>query len=499
MSDQNNVMPNLSQIAQEHVQQNNVVPAQAGTGQQQGQVIQQTPVQTQTPSMPTLPPDDAYILGDENFTPGGLVIPNTPTQEQLPPAANELNKDTLDSISEYMAEAEEDLKYVEKLQEEAEAKKAEEAAKEEEIDPEERAKELEEKYEKAIVIIDKSGMGTVNFTDEEREKLEKVKKIRLEEVETVKVKKFKSKKAKKGSLDHVLKRQPSIHTTPIVATASGYTASIKGASSYELISLMGSSENALIDTETKWSIIHSKIAQTSLGAMSFDEFLKATAAIDYNTFIYGLICATYPDDDKLPLTCVNEQCGKPFEHSYSVRSLLRAEKMSEKLGASIAKIIDGSHTEEGAKQVHDESAVSAIETVELPISGYVFDIYVQSAHDLLYTSIKGLNENNDPKLNQASVLSTVVKTAYIPDPENPGEAWEYTDAIDITKIIFSLSDKDILILSKKSELILDDLAFEFGLMNVTCPHCGHYREEVPFDIESILFYRYQQAMNTEVE
>jgi hypothetical protein len=71
--------------------------------------------------------------------------------------------------------------------------------------------------------------------------------------------------------------------------------------------------------------------------------------------------------------------------------------------------------------------------------------------------------------------------------------------MDITKIIYSLQDTDILVLSKQSELILEDLSFDFGLMNVKCPHCGHYREEVPFDIESILFYRYQQAMNTTVE
>jgi hypothetical protein len=362
------------------------------------------------------------------------------------------------------------------------------------------AQELEEKYNKAVVVIDKlHGGSVINFTPEEREKLEKAKTIRLEEVETVNIKQFKTKKSKKANLDNILKRQPSVHTTPVVLPASGYTASLKGASTYELISLMGSSENALLDTETKWSVLHSKLAQTSLGEMNFNDFLRATAAVDYNTLIYGLLCATYPDDDTLPLNCANDKCNKQFEHKYSVRSLLRAEKMTDKLQGLVAKVVDGAHTEETAKKVHEEASVSLTKSITLPVSGFVFDIYVQSAHELIYNSIKGLTENEEEKYNQASILSTVVKTAYVPDPDIAGDYFEYDEAMDITKIIYSLQDTDILVLSKQSELILEDLSFDFGLMNVKCPHCGHYREEVPFDIESILFYRYQQAMNTTVE
>jgi hypothetical protein len=174
--------------------------------------------------------------------------------------------------------------------------------------------------------------------------------------------------------------------------------------------------------------------------------------------------------------------------------------MSDKLQQSVAKIIDSAHTEELAKAAHDESPVSQVKIVKLPVSGYVFEIYIQSAHDLIYNSIKGLTENTEERYNQASILSTVVKSVYIPDPDATDNSYiEYSEAMDITKIIYSLQDTDILVLTKQSEVVLDDSTFEFGLMNVKCPHCGHYRETVPFDIESILFYRYQQAMNTSVE
>lgn len=491
--------------------------------------VGQPTIQAEQPAQPVLPPqpiqpitDDEFVIGENGYAGPGLLVAEEATQpkeEVKPPAANDINPDTLANISSYMENMEEDFKAAEETREaldkinpNAQAVKAlaeqaktedsdadDEDKEEEEVDPEEAAAKLDGEFQEAIVVIDKIGMGQVNFTPEEREKLEKAKKITLQETEVVDIKQFKTKKAKKNSLDSILKRQPAVHTTPIVLPASGYTATLKGASTYELISLMGSSEDALLDTETKWSTVHSKIEDTSLGKMNFNDFLRATAAIDYNMFIYGLLCATYPDDDKLPLQCANDKCKKTFEHSYSVRSLIRAEQMSDKLKELVSKTVDGSHTKEDADRTHGEAPVNQVKTVKLPVSGYVFEVYVQSAHELIYNSIKGLTENDEEKYNQASILSTVVKTAYIPDEEKPGEAFEFSDSMDITKIIFTLQSTDILVLSKQSELILDDITFEFGLMNVKCPHCGHYRETVPFDIESILFYQYQQAMNTQVE
>lgn len=510
----NNNLPNnlTDMLANAKEVTNTSNPVEEIRSQQQpiAQPVQENPNPAQM--RPVLPPkdDDFVIPGPDDIL--GMIVNNEEIdkeQKKVPPTADQINPDTMENIKQYMQEMdvmiEQAKQQSEEKKQELESQKEEEPEDEDEgfRDPEEVAKELEEKYNEAVVIIDKLGMGSViNFTPEEREKLEHVKKIRLEEVETVNIKAFKTKKSKRNSLDKILKRQPILHSTPIVLPASGYTAVVRGCSTYELISLMSSTENPLIDAETKWSLIHSKLEDTSLGKMNFNDFLRATAAVDYNMFIYGILCATYPDDDKIPLKCQAPNCGKEFEHKYSVKSLIRAEKMSDKLKEMVANVIDHSHTEEMAKKVHEESPVNQVKAIKLPVSGIVMDLYVQSAYDLIYNSIKALQENKEEKYNQASVLSTVVKTAYVPDPDsdpNDPEYFEFSDAMDITKIIFSLTDKDILVLSKQSEVIFDDLTFEFGLMNVKCPHCGHYRETVPFDIESILFYRYQQAMNTTVE
>lgn len=367
---------------------------------------------------------------------------------------------------------------------------------EDRLDPEEASREIDERFEEAIVIIDKSGMGAAPvFTAEEREKMERVNKITLQEVESIDLETIVIKKTKK-SLDSIAKRQPSIMTSEVVLPASGYKATMQGASTYEIVSLMTDASNAIIDAQTKWSIIHSKIVTTSLGVLSFNDFLRMTAAIEFETFVYGLLNATYPQDDKFPIRCTD--CKKQFDYHYQVRSLLRAEKMSDKIKNTVAMIVDNSYTEEGAKQVHKTAPVNLVKRIRLPQSQYVVDLQVRSAYDLINNSIKELTKNEDEKLNQASLLSTAIKQFLIPNPDEPGTFAPFDSALDVTKTIYQLKDRDILVLTNKTEELLDDLTFEYGLKNVKCPHCGKYHQTMKFDIGSILFYQYQQAMNSKI-
>lgn len=456
------------------------------------------------PQRPELVDDDFIITPDENgglavqpaYDGPGIIIENQPEKPAEMPKYTGVSPETMNHVDRYMKEMDKEIEEKKKLAEEIEKKQKEQEMQ----DPEDVEKENEKNYNEAIVIIDKIGMGQIiNFTEEEREKLEKVKKIRVEEVENVQLSTIKSKRAKKGSLPTILKRQKSALTTPIVLPASGYTAVLRGCSTYELVSLMGESGNRTIDTTAKWSLIHDKIVETSIGHMDFDTFLKETASIDYNNFIYGLLCSTYPDDDKIPLRC--PKCEKEHEHAYSVRSLIRAEKMTDSFKSLIADIVDNSHCAENAQEAHKRAAVNTVKTVLLPHSGIIAELYVQSAFDLIYRTIKSLEENMDAKYNQASILSTAVKAAHIPDPDDPDQYLLYDDALDITQIIYSLKDSDLLVLTHQASQIMEDLTFTYGLMNVHCPNpkCRHFEPFIPFEIDTILFYRYQQAMNTKIE
>lgn len=449
---------------------------------------------------------EMFETKSEVYTGPGLEInPDEYTEEvRTNTVTSGMSKETADNVDAYLAMMDDQI---EELKEHGDEMKTE-VLKEHGIDEddedsdtsednEDDEDEFNEKYKEAVVVIDKTNFGTIiNFTDEEREKLERSKKIKLTEVENVDLSTIKIKKLKKKTdLNKIINKVTNINTTNIVLPASGYTAEVRGCSAYELISLIEENKNALLNAQNKWSIIYNKLENTSIGKMSFDEFLQNTAAIDYNTFIYGLLCSTYPDDDKLPITCA--KCKNEFEHQYSTRSLIRAEKMSDELKDTFMKIVDNSVDEQSAKKVHEDSRIYEVKRVLLPVSGIIAEVYVQSAFDLINKSIKELQENKDTKYDNTSVMSTFIRTFYIPDED--GSYYEVDNAIDISKTLYNLSEKDVLVIRNQSDKLMENISIEYGLMNIKCPKCGHYTSTLNIDLENILFYRYRQTLSTELE
>lgn len=356
-----------------------------------------------------------------------------------------------------------------------------------------------ENYKEAVIYIDKTGMGSViDFTDEERAKLEHVNTIKINEIETIDISVLKTKKTKKKDFDKIIKNINSPYVTPVCLPLSGYTARIKGCSAYELMSLIENGNNALLDAQTKWSLIHSKIESTSIGDMDYNTFLMNTAASDYNNLIYGILCATYPNNDSIPYTC--PKCKTEYIHEYSVKSLIRAEKMNDSLKDQFMKVVDASVNERDASDLHDNSPITKVTTIKLPSSGIIVEVQVQSAYDLINNSIKGLSNNKDAKYAQAAILSTLVKTIYMEDTEaNDGSYFEITDAMEIAQVIYRLNERDILIMKKFGDELMGGMTVEYGFMSMKCPKCGHFIPSLPVEPDNLLFHRYRQALNTNID
>lgn len=468
------------------------------------------PTEDTPPVAPT--PQQASIPAVPDVPETGLIIETKkpePEPEQPATAIPGVRAEVADSISKYIGEMEETIEgekqiaaergFTEEQVHQSVAAGTIPTPEDGQTDDEGNAEvSFEEKYQESIVYIDKTGMGVlINFTPEEQEKLERSNVIKLKEVETVDLKSLKHKKAKKSVLGKILKRKLTVHETPIVATSSGYTATMAGASTYQLIALMDSSKNEVIDAERKWGLIHDKITESSLGKMDFNEFLTKTSSLDYSTFIYGLLTATYPNDDTIPVDC--PKCGAVHDHKYSVKSLIRGENIGPKMQALIADIVDSSHMEHTAREAHSRAPINMVNTIVLPESGFAVDLQIQSAHDLIYKSIKELSKDADSLRSQANVLSTAIRAIYIEDPDDAESHLMFDEVDDIREIIFNLANKDIMVLSSQAQDFMNDITFDFGLMNVKCPKCNHHRESVPFDIESILFFQYQRELNTTVE
>ena len=364
----------------------------------------------------------------------------------------------------------------------------------------ERTEDFLKRYKEAVVVIDKTGMGQViNFTDEERAKLQKVKSIKLKEVETIELKSIKTKKAKSGVADRILQKRNTVRNTNIVLPISGITMVMKGCSTFELMGLITGDQVNVMTLVAKWTLLHSKVESTSIGKMDFNTFLNNVASLEYDILVYGVLCATFPDEDTFPLTC--PMCKTDIEHKYEMRSLLRAEEMSEKLMGMVKHVADNSYTEEMAKKCFDESVLNTEKSILLPDSEFICTIGVQNAYSFIYDSVNAIDKLEE-KYNQATIISSAVSKIFVPNPDDDGATYlEVDDTTDKIKLIYSLNAKDISILSTKIGEITEGLEFKFGLMDITCPNkkCRHHVNSVEVELDTILFHKYQQAMNTTID
>lgn len=457
---------------------------------------------------------EAYLNEDVDPEAGGGMVIEKPTDEEKynPLDMSKLNPETMNRVNNYLDQMNKDIEIYEEsfgddmrerekninggIDEDELVERDEE---DDLIDRETDEGTFREKYDEAVVIIDKTGMGSVvNFTTDEREKLEKVKKIKLEEVEVIEVPKFKTKRAKKGSAKKILNKINTTRSTPIVLPVSGITMDVTGCSTYELLTLLNNDRENLVESQrSKWSLLHSKVLNTSIGKMDFDTFLNNVAQMEYDIIVYGVLCATYPEVDKFPLSC--PKCKNRFTHEYEVRTLLRAEEITEKMMAEIQKTVENSYTEEDAKECHSNSLLNTVETIRLPQSGYLFTIGVQSAHEFIDNSMETIADIEE-KYNQSAILASAVKAVYIEDPDD-GEYYQLEDQMDIIETIYSLYDTDLLVLGQKIGKLVEGMNYTFGLMDITCdnPKCKSHTNTIAIELEDILFHKYQQVMNTNIE
>ena len=438
----------------------------------------------------------------------GMIIENKPApKEGIKVGMTEAG---MDRVAAYLAEMDKEIEAQAEIKEEIlekiEEEKNNEDDEEENNDGEPTADDLAEKYKEAVVIIDKAGIGSIiNFTEEERAKMEKSKVIKVQEIENVNLEFKKTKKILSNKvLNKVLKKKAASYTSHIVLPVSGYTAEMSSCSTYELLALVladQSEANEVLSRQKKWSLIHSKLKSTSLGKMSFDTFMRKTANLDFNMFVFGILSSTYGTQDKtIPFNC--EKCGIEFHEKLDVRSLLRAERMSDRLGKLVMGAVDNSYTKDDAERYYqNEAPVSQTKSIKLPVSEFIVELQIQSAYDNVNKSLDFISEigKKDKIKGQLAIIATAISRILIPDDECPDEPYEVDNIEDIVEVLYTLKDVDVNILAEQTSNYADGLTFDYGMMNLQCPKCGNVTKFVPLNIESLLFFLTQEEATKTVE
>lgn len=363
----------------------------------------------------------------------------------------------------------------------------------------------EQKQNIVNILIDKTGLGgEFKFTDEEKEKIVAANEIRLKEVEEVDLSTIKIKKAEKSFIESVEEFQISSSKVPVVFPASRFRAYMTGLSYGEMGDIALNGENVTFDQiHKKLTVIYNKMINPSCGKFeSFEDFLRKFAYVDIDLAVYGLVVATFPEVDEIPLTCNNQTCKKSFNHKFSPRTLIRFENSHEHFLSAMKSVIECGAAD--FDQLVEESPIRTHKRVKLPYSKFIIEVGVASSYDYLYTIVENMigdkfSENHPDDVNGIlqlnSALLGLIRAVYVPD----GDSYvQYTDFEDMIHALYMVKPEEISILSSLLQKYTDSYSTIFQLTDITCPHCGTKTHHIDLDINYLVFLKYQRLMSTEV-
>lgn len=363
------------------------------------------------------------------------------------------------------------------------------------------------------IIIDKSGMGKFEFTEEEKKRIATSKRIHLVEVEDKDLGTLNITKNIKGKKDlTILKRNFNKSYSRVLALASGYTCKMKNLSAAEALRMYqplgNDTPNSILD---KWSVIYDKITDVSVGEFKdFDDFCKNTAFQDYDAFLHAMISSSYPNDDSIQFNCDKERggCGKDFSIAYDNQHMLRESSITPGLKAHMVELINASAFIEKAKEVQANAPVHRMKRVRLDTdSNIIVEFYAPSVYEMVENTLKVMESHheltNDENRNLV-YLAQYVKNIYVPDYEamETSDEISYYAVSDLTSMVTvlkQLNEIQLRIIATRANDLNDDYLFRFGFDKVECPHCGHDWGEYNMSLDQILFQRAQQRVTTEID
>lgn len=365
----------------------------------------------------------------------------------------------------------------------------------------------EERKNIVNILIDKTGLGgDFKFTDEEKEKIFSSTEIHLKEVEELDLSTIKVKKAEKSFLESVNEFQISSSKVPVVFPASRFKAYMTGLSYGEMGDISLNNESVTFDQlQKKLTVIYNKMINPSIGDFEdFEDFLKKFAYIDIDLAVYGLVVATFPEIDDIPLTCNNESCKASFNHKYSPRTLIRFDKANDKFLNAMKDVVECPAVD--SQKLLDESPARVHKRVKLPFSGFIIEIGIASAYDYLYTIVDNIigdkfKDNHPDDVNGIlqinATLLGLIRAVYVPDSD--GSYTMFDNFEDMINALYMVKPEEISILASLLQKYTNSYTVEFELFDITCPHCGTKTSRIPLDINSLVFLKYQRLMSTEID
>jgi hypothetical protein len=273
-------------------------------------------------------------------------------------------------------------------------------------------------------------------------------------------------------------------TFQVGAIQSGYIANMSALDMGDINKLITSSQDAYNERKSLYKTIYDHVENTSVGKITFNDWLKLTSYDDIQTLLFGLYAQTFPDTNKFNIQC--PECGEQVGIEVDNNMLIQTE--GEGITDKMRELLKQQH--ESARELLEKSLVHSTERVRLPESNVILDITTPSLNDHL----KLLSQDSKLIENNASEASLVLFTKKILIPDYKASRKKgrpvYSEVTQFKKkiqILKSLGVKDGKAVNQKFAERSNRYKIDYAIKNYECPNCQSLIDEIPVDLETALF------------
>ena len=354
-----------------------------------------------------------------------------------------------------------------------------------------------DKHPKRVdIVIDKSQVNDLEFSEEEKNKLHIAPTVRLVVVED---KDLSTLPVEKVDIKHKVTYLNSIrsglskYSVPLPCTGDFLT--FRGAQLVELLSCVNYDDDKIIETMMrKAEVVYDKLMGGTLMqkydekgeiALTFDDFCNKVAYVDLDMCLYGVVCASNMEESETYMEC--SKCGHKWPHKYNTKQLLSQDGFGDFFKERAEQVLKARGDDRAMAELNKFMHTST--RYKSPYTNNVYEIEVPTIAKVSRAS-KGL-DSEDPQQKYIAALAMFIHTLYVWNEENQKyiELGSSDDEMDLLLDTLSMiPDSDVKILQEQA---VNKLAYStYVKMSLTCPNCGVH-SDIPMNVERLVFQKAQ--------
>lgn len=384
------------------------------------------------------------------------------------------------------------------------------------------------------VVVDKSQLPEISWTDEDIEKVRKARTIELNIVESKPIEFSEIDDADQNTVDAVISKYVRKNNDVTAALPSSrYRCTFTGLSYPEVIDLSNSNEMNTIDGERKkWSLCFDHMKNQSIGPWEeykwyldeagnkikiainspapngvseddihvytkFEDFLHKTSFLDLEFMLWKILCATCMDTEIIQIDCHAKlpnggNCTNNYDWIYAPKELLEMDSINTAVLDEMKRTGEVSGMENIIAN-YNESMLRKRNTVKLPDSGLITVFGHISGYDYLesvYPAIKELenSDENDPTLASRGLnytTLTIVKEFLV--QKDNGRYARISGTANMIEILQNLSEIDWQVIGELVRMAMEPYQFRYSLRGIVCPKCKNKSKITIESLTQLLF------------